>query len=105
MSNPISSQAPQNNLPNPQSLANTYAEVALRATKLITEHLQRQMQKGITPPADELGVLQAFTDMFSKVLANPHKLAQAQMKLAWDYFSLWQHAMLRAMGTDRKSVV
>ncbi|MDO9273746.1 MAG: class I poly(R)-hydroxyalkanoic acid synthase [Rugosibacter sp.] len=100
MPNQESSQAPQNNLPDSQSLAKTYAEVALRATKLITEHMQRQIQKGIIPPADDLGVLQAFTNMFSKVLANPHKLAQAQMKLAWDYFSLWQHAMLRAMGTD-----
>ncbi|MDO9450152.1 MAG: class I poly(R)-hydroxyalkanoic acid synthase, partial [Rugosibacter sp.] len=96
----MSAQASQNNPPDPQSLANTYAEVAQRAAKLITEHMQRQIQKGITPPTDDLGVLQAFTDMFSKVLANPHKLAQAQMKLAWDYFSLWQHAMLRAMNTD-----
>ena len=100
MSNKTSNPPLQNNPPNPQSLANTYAEVAQRAAKLITEHMQRQIQKGITPPADDLGVLQAFTDMFSKVLANPNKLAQAQMKLAWDYFSLWQHAMLRAMGTD-----
>ena len=91
MSNPTSGQMPQNSVPNQQSLANTYAEVALRATKLITEHIQRQMQKGITPPADDLGVLQAFADMFSKVLANPQKLAQAQMKLAWDYFSLWRN--------------
>ena len=91
MSNPTPGQMPQNSVPNQQSLANTYAEVALRATKLITEHIQRQMQKGITPPADDLGVLQAFADMFSKVLANPQKLAQAQMKLAWDYFSLWRN--------------
>ena len=40
--------------------------------------------------AKELGIAQAFMDMMAKMLANPYKLAQAQMNLVWDYFSLWQ---------------
>jgi polyhydroxyalkanoate synthase len=34
-------------------------------------------------------------DMMAKLLANPYKLAQAQMNMMWDYFSLWQHSTLR----------
>jgi polyhydroxyalkanoate synthase len=95
------SQAPETDkpaLPDPQEIAKTYAEVAQRASKLITEHMQRQVQKGSTPPQDELGVAQAFMDMMAKMLANPYQLAQQQMTLVWDYFSLWQHSMLRFMG-------
>jgi polyhydroxyalkanoate synthase len=85
-------------LPDPKEIAKTYAEVAQRASKLITDHVQRQVKKGIAPPADDLGIAQAFMDMMAKMLANPYKLAQQQMNLVWDYFSLWQHASLRMMG-------
>ncbi|MDP2109088.1 MAG: class I poly(R)-hydroxyalkanoic acid synthase, partial [Rhodocyclaceae bacterium] len=84
-------------LPDPQEVAVTYAEVAQRASKLITEHMQRQMKKGVTQPQDELGIAQAFMDMMAKMLANPYQMAQAQMNLVWDYLSLWQHSMLRFM--------
>jgi hypothetical protein len=85
-------------VPTRKEVAKTYAEVAERASKLITEHVQRQLKQGIAAPADELGIAQAFMDMMAKLLANPYKLAQAQMNLVWDYFSLWQHSMLRFAG-------
>jgi polyhydroxyalkanoate synthase len=85
-------------LPDPQEIAKTYAEVAQRASVLIGEHMQRQLKKGVATPSDELGIAQAFMDMMAKLLANPYKLAQTQMNLVWDYFSLWQHSMLRFMG-------
>jgi polyhydroxyalkanoate synthase len=91
-------------LPDPKEVAQTYAEVAQRASKLITEHMQRQMKHGVAAPSDELGIAQAFMDMMAKLLANPYKLAQAQMNLVWDYFSLWQHAMMRFSGLDTKPV-
>ncbi|NMG17158.1 PHA/PHB synthase family protein [Aromatoleum bremense] len=85
-------------LPDPKEVAKTYAEVAQRASHLISEHVQRQLKKGVSTPSDELGIAQAFMDMMAKLLANPYKLAQSQMNLVWDYFSLWQHSMLRVMG-------
>jgi polyhydroxyalkanoate synthase len=97
MSAPAPEHAP---LPDPAAIAKTYAEVAQRASKLLTDHVQRQIKKGMTSPADELGIAQAFMDMMAKMLANPYKLAQAQMNLVWDYFSLWQHSMMRFTGMD-----
>ena len=85
-------------LPNPKEIARTYAEVARRASTLIGEHIQRQFKKGIETPSDELGIAQAFMDMMARLLSNPYKLAQAQMNLVWDYFSLWQQSMLRFAG-------
>jgi polyhydroxyalkanoate synthase len=97
MNSPQQEQVP---LPDPQEIAHVYAEVAQRATKLLTDHIQRQMKNGATAPSDELGIAKAFMDMMSKMLANPYKLAQTQMNLVWDYFSLWQHSTLRFMGVD-----
>ncbi|HEX8986733.1 MAG TPA: class I poly(R)-hydroxyalkanoic acid synthase [Rhodocyclaceae bacterium] len=97
------SSSPQENraaLPDPQEMAKTYGEVAQRTSRLITEYLQRQMHNGIAPPQDELGIARAFMDMTAKMLANPYKLAQAQLNLVWDYFSLWQHSTLRFMGIN-----
>ena len=84
--------------PSHEEIADTYAEVARRASTLIGEHIQRQLQKGIQTPSDELGIAQAFMDMTSRLLSNPYKLAQAQMSLVWDYFTLWQKSMLRFAG-------
>ena len=91
-------------LPDPQEIAKTYAEVAQRASSLISEHVQRQLKKGVATPSDELGIAQAFMDMMAKLLANPYKLAQAQMNLVWDYFSLWQHSMMRVAGLSASPV-
>ena len=91
-------EAAKPELPDPKEVAKSYAEVASRASKLISEHVQRQVKRGIKAPQDELGIAQAFMDMMAKLLANPYQLAQAQMNLVWDYFSLWQHSMLRFMG-------
>ncbi|HMM53978.1 MAG TPA: class I poly(R)-hydroxyalkanoic acid synthase [Candidatus Desulfobacillus sp.] len=91
-------------LPDPQEMARIYGEVASRASKLIAEHLQRQMKQGFRAPTDELGIAQAFMDMMAQLLSNPYKLAQAQMNLVWDYFSLWQHAMLRFAGLETQPV-
>jgi len=91
-------------LPDPAQIANTYAEVAQRAAKLFTDHIQRQLKNGIETPSDEMGVGQAFTDMMSKMLANPYKMAQTQMNLVWDYMSLWQSSMLRFAGVQMSPV-
>jgi poly[(R)-3-hydroxyalkanoate] polymerase subunit PhaC len=101
MSEPTAEHVP---LPDPAEVAQTYAEVAQRASKLLTDHIQHQLENGISAPADELGIAQAFMDMMAKMLANPYKLAQAQMNLVWDYFSLWQHSMMRFMGMDAAPV-
>jgi len=85
-------------LPDPKEVAKTYAEVAQRSARLLGEHLKRQMSRGVTPPEDEFGIAQAFMEMTAKLMANPYKLAQAQMNLAWDYMALWQHSWMRFLG-------
>jgi hypothetical protein len=37
-------------------------------------------------------------DMSSRLMANPYKMAQTQMNMVWDYFSLWQNSSMKMMG-------
>jgi polyhydroxyalkanoate synthase len=37
-------------------------------------------------------------DMSSRLMANPYKMAQTQMNMMWDYFSLWQNTSMKMMG-------
>ncbi|HHV49805.1 MAG TPA: class I poly(R)-hydroxyalkanoic acid synthase [Rhodocyclaceae bacterium] len=94
-----------NNLPNPAEMAKTYAEVAQRASRLIGQFMEKKAQAGVDVPADELGVARAFMDLSARLLANPYKLAQTQMNMMWDYFSLWQGSMMKMMGMPNATPV
>ncbi|RTL57045.1 MAG: class I poly(R)-hydroxyalkanoic acid synthase [Rhodocyclaceae bacterium] len=100
----MSKQETKPQLPDPTQVAATYAEVAQRASKLFTDHIQRQLKQGISAPSDELGVAEAFMDMMTRMMANPYKVAQSQMNLVWDYMSLWQTSMLRFAGVQMTPV-
>ncbi|MCX7946136.1 MAG: class I poly(R)-hydroxyalkanoic acid synthase [Hydrogenophilus sp.] len=91
-------------IPDPQELTKIYAEVAARAAKVLADYIHQQLKRGLTPPADELGVAQTYLQMMAKLLANPYRLAQAQIHLMWDYFNLWQHALLKMMGVHTPPV-
>ncbi|MBK5913064.1 PHA/PHB synthase family protein [Rhodocyclus purpureus] len=90
--------AEEKQMPNPAEIAQAYADVAQRASRILTQHLEKTAKQGIAMPTDELGVAKAFMDLSSRLLANPVKLAQTQMNMMWDYFSLWQHTTMKMMG-------
>jgi polyhydroxyalkanoate synthase len=94
----MSAQDEPRPISDPAEIVKTYADVAHKASRLIGSHIRRQMRHGISSPGDELGVARAFMDMAAQLLANPYKLAQAQMGLLWDYMALWQNALLRCSG-------
>ncbi|MCL2345735.1 MAG: class I poly(R)-hydroxyalkanoic acid synthase [Desulfobulbus sp.] len=86
------------NLPNPAEMAKTYAEVAQRASRVLTQFIEKKAKKGLDAPSDELGVARAFMDLSARLLANPYKMAQTQMNMMWDYFSLWQNTSMKMLG-------
>ncbi len=74
------------NLPDPAEITKTYAEVAQRASRLITQFMEKKSREGVSAPSDELGVAKAFMDMSSRLMANPYKMAQTQMNMVWITF-------------------
>nr|MBL8409833.1 class I poly(R)-hydroxyalkanoic acid synthase [Dechloromonas sp.] len=96
---------PAANLPNPAEMAKTYAEVAQRASRVITQFMEKKAKEGVDAPADELGVAKAFMDLSARLMANPYKMAQTQMNMMWDYFSLWQNTSMKMMGVQVQAPV
>ncbi|MDR1995438.1 class I poly(R)-hydroxyalkanoic acid synthase [Azonexus sp.] len=95
----------QCNLPDPAEIAKTYAEVAQRASRVITQFMEKKAKEGVDTPSDELGVARAFMDLSARLLANPYKMAQTQMNMMWDYFSLWQNTSMKMMGVTVQAPV
>lgn len=86
-------------------LAKLYADIAQKSGQLVTRFLERGAHG--TAPAfnDELGISQAFFEAWGKMLADPFKLAEAQMKAWQDHTTLWQNAILKMLGQETKPVI
>ena len=91
--------------PDPAELAKTFGEIARRSSQLMTEHLARQTNGAALGFSDELGIAKAFYEMWGKLLADPSKFAEMQLKLWQDYLALWQHWTLRVLGQEGRPVI
>ncbi len=91
--------------PDSNQLAQTYAEIAQRSSQLMGEFIKRQSASGVPAFGDELGIAKAFYEMTGKLLADPTKFAEMQMKLWQDYMSLWQNSMMQFFGQHAKPVI
>jgi len=83
---------------DPVALAESLASAAEKSAKVMGEYAARNAGGAPSVFADELGIGKAFMEVAAKMLANPYKLAEAQMNLWWDYMGLWQSSMLKMMG-------
>ena len=90
---------------DPAQLAQTYAEIAQHSSKLMSDFIARQSAGGKPAFGDELGIAKAFYEMTAKLLADPAKFAEMQMKLWQDYMSLWQNSMLQFFGQQAQPVI
>jgi polyhydroxyalkanoate synthase len=100
---PASDATPSPKL-DPVALAESLASAAEKSAKLMGEYAARNADGKRSVFADELGIGQAFMELAAKMLANPVRLAEAQMNLWWNYMSLWQSSMLRMMGAPAEPV-
>jgi polyhydroxyalkanoate synthase len=89
----------------PPDPAAAFAEIARQSSAEVSEFMQRQLPAGGLLMADELGVAKAFLDLSRHMMQDPCKLAQAQIRLWYDYMALLQATMLRAYGQPSEPVV
>ncbi|MEQ1880604.1 MAG: class I poly(R)-hydroxyalkanoic acid synthase [Burkholderiales bacterium] len=85
---------------DPNAIARTLAEIALRSEHLFKQHLAQQSKSSPEENADELGVSKAFTDLATQLAADPFKLAEAGMRMWQSQFDLWQSMMRKALGEE-----
>jgi len=99
-----SSNPPQMTADESAKMAGLYADIARKSGDLVAQYLERARNGGLQALQDELGVTQAFLEAWTKLLADPFRLAGAQMQYWQDAWSLWQSSVLRLMGHDAKPV-
>ncbi|MEK6593243.1 MAG: class I poly(R)-hydroxyalkanoic acid synthase, partial [Pseudomonadota bacterium] len=90
---------------DPAQLPKLYAEIAQKSGQLLTRFLEQGPNGAKLGFSDELGIAQSFFEAWGKVLADPFKLAEMQVKLWQDYMSLWQNSMLKFMGHESRPVI
>ncbi len=86
------------------TLAQSFAEIAETSQRLVHDFLERQ-RAGATPAAlDPLDLGSAFAALTASMLADPARLARAQMDLWQGYVDLWAHAARRMAGIETPAV-
>ena len=97
----ISKQKPQVETPllDAAALARLYANIAEKSGELMTRYMGRGA-KGMPTFNDELGIAKAFYETWQRMLTDPQRIADMQMKLWQDYTTLWQQSMLKMLGQD-----
>jgi polyhydroxyalkanoate synthase len=83
---------------DPAELARLYAEIATRSGELLSRYATGHVGGAMRSMADELGISRAFFEAWARMLTDPMHVAETQLKLWQDYWSLWQRSMLRLMG-------
>jgi polyhydroxyalkanoate synthase subunit PhaC len=102
----MNSPAEQSNLtPDAAELARLYADIAKKSGDLLKQMMERGSHAALPVLGAELGISKAFFEAWQQMLSDPMRLAETQMKLWQDYYSLWQHSMMRMMGQGSAPVV
>ncbi|UCH47469.1 MAG: class I poly(R)-hydroxyalkanoic acid synthase [Betaproteobacteria bacterium] len=88
----------------PNEVARTLAEIALRSDRIVKTHLAHQARKLHEEHPDEIGVSKAFADLATRMMSDPYKLAEAGMKMWQSQFDLWQSWVKQVTGAETTSL-
>ncbi len=86
-------------------LARKWAALAERSQRLVQDFAERQSAGSGFSIADPTTVAQAFAELTAKLMADPAKLAEAQMQLWQESLKLWQATAQRMLGEAAEPVV
>ena len=88
-------------------ISETMADIAERSQRLLQDFISRQGSGdgGKLGFNDPFNLGNAFFEMTTRMMAEPHKIVEANMNLWQDYMRLWQSTAQRMMGQDAEPVV
>jgi polyhydroxyalkanoate synthase len=85
-------------------LARKWAALAERSQRLVQDFAQRQSADSSFSITDPKTVANAFAELTAKMMADPAKLAEAQMRFWQEGFKLWQATARRMAGQAAEPV-
>jgi polyhydroxyalkanoate synthase len=83
---------------DPAAAARSVADIAERSQRLVADFLARHAETDASAELDPLNIGSAFSEMAVKLMADPGRLASAQLSLWQDYAALWQSTARRMLG-------
>lgn len=95
-------------LPDAEKVGETVSKIAEQSQRLLQEFVERQEADGdggefqVLDPAD---MVRSFQELTQKMMADPAKVVETQLKLWQDYSKLWQSNLERMMGKDSAPVI
>ena len=89
-------------VPDPVQVSQTVAAIADKSQRLVGEFLERQAADGALDMEYSINIGKAFFEMTQKMMADPAKLAQAQLALWQDYTELWGKSAAALFGQPIK---
>jgi len=95
------------NLPDPAKVGETVTRIAEQSRRLVEEFVERQAKEGpgeyqVLDPAD---MARSFEALMQRMMADPAKVLEGQLKLWRDYTHLWQANLERMMGKESEPVI
>ena len=94
-------------MPDPAEAARVWQDLAERSQRVTEAFLRRQAEEASNHDfsvTDPFGISRAFMEFSRQAMADPAKLAQAQIDLWQDYAKLWQATAERMMGKQVEPV-
>ena len=91
-------------MPDFDKLAENMSSVAEKSQRLIADFMKRQAEGEASGFDDPMHIGHTFLELTQKMMADPAKVANAQMALWQDYMKLWQHAAEKMTGTESEPV-
>ncbi|MGH6886739.1 MAG: class I poly(R)-hydroxyalkanoic acid synthase, partial [Geminicoccales bacterium] len=94
--------------PDPAAAAERFSEFAEKSQRIVQAFWEKQAEEAgaagysITDPT---AVARAFLDAGARLMADPARLAEAQVQLWQDHVALWQRSMQRLMGEEAPPLV
>ena len=92
-------------VPDPVEVSQALTHLAERAQTLVADFLERQANVKDGAQIDRLNIGGAFFEMTARIMADPTKLIQAQLKLWQDYVALVGSAARRFIGEPSEPLV
>lgn len=99
-------QPPHIKFPETSRFIENASKIAEQSQHLIQSYLERQSKPDANFSVPDPGIVaKAFLEMTQKMLADPNKLIQAQVKFWQDYLALLQNTSQRMMGQPVEPLV
>ena len=89
--------------PDAEELTATIGKIAEQSQRIVTDFVARQSEAQDSDH-DPLNIGSAFMEMTQRMMADPGRLAQAQVDLWNSYVNLWQQTANRMMGQESETL-